>query len=99
MWRLVRGYNQEPACVNPVTSTLPHNILFDLVMLVGSGDPRYRHSTARASCRAHPVAPEAYQTIAINPRRFDVETYRLEIKSDRTWPRRRVSLSVPKRRL
>jgi hypothetical protein len=34
MWRLVRGYNQEPACVNPVTSTLPHNILFDLVMEV-----------------------------------------------------------------
>jgi hypothetical protein len=26
-----------------------------------------------------------------------IETYRLEINSDKTWPRRRVSLSVPKR--
>jgi hypothetical protein len=33
------------------------------------------------------------------PKTRRIVTYRLEIKSDRTLPRRRVSLSVPKRRL
>ena len=32
-----------------------------------------------------------------NPKVRCIEAYRLEINSERTWPRRRVSLSVPKR--
>ena len=67
--------------------------------MVDSGDPRYRDSTVQAACRARPAALEAYQTIEINPTKVRCrnKTYRLEIKSDKTWPNRRVSLSVPKR--
>ena len=35
--------------------------------MVDSEEPRYRHSTAREACRAHPAALEAYQIVEINP--------------------------------
>jgi hypothetical protein len=67
----------------------------------GSGRREISSSTCSSSLSSSPCSSGSLVPKNFNHAKgFDtMQTYRLEIKSDRTWPRRRVSLSVPKRRL